>query len=88
MESDLMACSISETDLCNSQTECDDSPKDKGQEEEDVLFLETDLSSMEHTLDNRSSSAEHITSQTDDCSYYIKWIVYIALAVPRGTFVI
>ncbi|XP_040014918.1 uncharacterized protein cfap92 [Xiphias gladius] len=82
VESDLMA-SILETALCNSQPDCDDGDlTDKGQE--DVLFLETDLSTMEHGLENRSSSTEHITSQTDDCSYYIKWIAYIALAIPRG----
>nr|XP_020444289.1 uncharacterized protein KIAA1257 homolog [Monopterus albus]XP_020444290.1 uncharacterized protein KIAA1257 homolog [Monopterus albus]XP_020444291.1 uncharacterized protein KIAA1257 homolog [Monopterus albus]XP_020444292.1 uncharacterized protein KIAA1257 homolog [Monopterus albus] len=39
---------------------------------------------MEHDLENRSSATEDITSQIDDCSYYVTWTVYIALAVPVG----
>ncbi|XP_050930565.1 uncharacterized protein cfap92 [Lates calcarifer] len=77
MESEPVT-NMSETDLCNSPPDCDDGElTDIGQE--DILCLET-----EHGLENRSSSTENITSQIDDCSYYISWIVYIALAVPRG----
>ncbi|XP_071349872.1 uncharacterized protein cfap92 isoform X1 [Trachinotus anak] len=73
----------SETDLCKSEPNSDDGEHtDKGQG--DVLFLEADLSSMEHDVENRSNSSEDIASQTDDCSYYITWTVYIVLAVPRG----
>lgn len=79
MESEPVT-NMSETDLCNSPPDCDDGElTDIGQE--DILCLET-----EHGLENRSSSTENITSQIDDCSYYISWIVYIALAVPRGKF--
>ncbi|AWP03485.1 DUF4550 domain containing protein [Scophthalmus maximus] len=39
---------------------------------------DADLSSVDRGL------REDITSQTDDCSYYITWTVFIALAVPRA----
>lgn len=74
---------MSDTGFCNSQPDCDDGEfADK--EQEDVLVLETNLSSVEHGLENMSSSTENVTSQADDCSHYVTWTVYIALAVPRG----
>ncbi|KAG7229691.1 hypothetical protein INR49_012738, partial [Caranx melampygus] len=74
---------VPETDVCKAESDCDDGkPTDKGQE--DVPFLESDLSLMKHNVENGSNSMEDITSQTDDCSYCITWTVYIALALPRG----
>ncbi|XP_010732956.2 uncharacterized protein cfap92 isoform X1 [Larimichthys crocea] len=73
-ESDFMS-DIPKTGFCNSQSDCDDGEvTDKRQEPV--------LESMEHDVENRSSSAD-ITKQTDDSSYYITWTVDIALAVPR-----
>lgn len=83
VESDSVA-NMSETSLCNSQTDCDDEEgTDEGQE--DVLVLETDLLSLEHCLEKTLGSTLDIT--TDDSSYYITWTVYIAFAVPRSKFV-
>lgn len=70
---------MSDTGLCNSQPDCDDGEA-ADKEQEDVLVLETDLSSVE----NMSSCQENVTPQTDDCSHYVSWTVYIALAVPTG----
>lgn len=76
---------VPETDVCKAESDCDDGKAaDKGQE--DVQFLESNLPLMKHDGENGSNSIEDITSQTDDCSYCITWTVYIALAVPRGTF--
>lgn len=78
---------MSDAGLCNSEPDCDDGEA-ADKEQEDVLVLETDLSSVEHGLENMSSSTEKVASQTDDCSHYVTWTVYIALAVPRGRLII
>ncbi|TKS71208.1 hypothetical protein D9C73_005342 [Collichthys lucidus] len=68
-EPDFMS-DIRKTGFCNSQSDCDDGEvTDKRQEHV--------LESMEHDVENRSSSP-------DDSSYYITWTVDIALAVPGG----
>ncbi|CAB1456112.1 unnamed protein product [Pleuronectes platessa] len=69
MESDLMA-NTSATDLCSSQLACE-KVSVKGQE---------GWSSQER----RTSSTEDIGLQRDDESYYTKWTVFIALAVPKA----
>ncbi|XP_026200384.1 uncharacterized protein cfap92 isoform X3 [Anabas testudineus] len=73
---------MSDTGLYSSQPDCDNGEVAE-KEQEDVLVLETDLSS-EQGLENMLSSREDVTSQPDDCSHYVTWTVYIALAVPRG----
>jgi len=72
---------MSETGLCDAGEVTDEG-------KEDVTVLDTDLLSVERNLENRSGSTEDISTCTDDSDNYVMWTVYIALAFPRGTFVV